>query len=106
MPSGSSTTDSDQDNLGPQVLQAFKALSEADKSVILAGAQHPGSTMLTTKGSANDRFWTLLSQADWTEEVALPEGIQDTEMARQSIAWAVTSLGAVALPVLFRKARE
>lgn len=93
----------DKDDFGPNLIRMFRKLSAADKSVIIEGVRRPGSHMLTSKGSDNDLFWSELSRVKWTERVELDLGIaEDVECA----AWLVTELGAISIPVIFRKAAE
>ena len=85
---------------GPWLVEAFKGLSDGDKSVLIEGARNPGSVMMTSKGSDNDRYWASLSEIHWTEQAEVPEALRSFDVA----AWTVTQLGAVSLPVLFKKA--
>jgi len=96
----------DDYDFGPSLVRDFRALSAADMSVIMEGAKRPGATLLTSRGSANDLFWQKLSVVKWTEQVALPEGLASSPLADKFIAWSVTELGAISLPMLFRSAAQ
>jgi len=93
-------TEEEDRNWGPMLVQAFKDLSAADKSVIIEATRKPGAVIMTTKGSPNDNFCEMAEVVRWTAPAPLPEGLPKGPFA----AWTVTSLGGLSLPLLFRKA--
>ena len=91
----------DDPTFGPRLLATYRALSEADKSVIVAASRDADATMTTVKGSANDRFWTMLAKVGWTEGgEPLPGLLLEVEI----VGWRITALGRQSLPHLFRVA--
>ena len=90
-------------DFGPSLVRDFAALSDGDRSVLIAAAGEPGSTMMTSSGSPNDRLWTKLAKVGWTERADdVPEQLRSMGFA----GWKITELGSLSLPVLFREAAK
>ncbi|MEM8837434.1 MAG: hypothetical protein AAGE89_05040 [Pseudomonadota bacterium] len=89
-----------RDPLNPALLQMYRALSEAERSVLIKGAKDPGTHMVAVKGSDCDRYLKALSDVYWAEPVAItfhaPDGLD-------LVAYKVTDLGALAIPRIMRK---
>ena len=90
----------------PHLINAYIELSAADKSVLIEGIKNPGATLLTNKGSANDRFWADLSKIGLMAKADLPEPIASSPAAGELSAWCVTDDGSVSLPRLVERASE
>lgn len=95
-------SDEDDKSFGPRLVATYSALSDADKSVLIAAVQGAASQMMTPKGSPNDVFWRMLSEVGWTEEVEVPEDSFPIEVA----SWRLTELGRISVPILIKKSEE
>ncbi len=82
---------------GPQLKASFDALSDGEVSTVVALLEHPGSTLLTMKCSANDVFWTHLSLVGLsdTSDDAVP-----ADLAGKARGYRVTEEGQQLLPGL------
>jgi len=85
---------------GPKMFAAAQALSDGDKSVLLAALQapEPNALVTTSDGSPNDIFWALLSNVGWMEEASLDLDIQANATVTLR-AYSVTELGKNILPI-------
>ena len=80
---------------------AYEAMSPGDKSTLHAIANKPSASLMTTRGSPNDVFWTLLSSVGLskpgTPNKELTEALPTIRM------WEMTDDGAKVMPGLVRR---
>jgi len=79
-----------------EILEQMRSLTEADLSVLKAALDRPGSQMMTTAGSANEKLWERLKQREWARQVAKPQA-----MPEYIRLYELTDKGSTELPSLF-----
>ena|SRR5579884_1009912 len=67
-------------------------LTAGEMSVLYHGCRTPDANIITTRGSANHRFWTELARIGWLSDLSIPERISD-----QTVAFRITDPGRIEL---------
>lgn len=95
-----SYTPEDREKVEAMAAIWFDVMSKGDKSTAIAAAQPPTPgddiCMLTSRGSPNDRFWSLMVSLDWAEE--RPEDVSTLPKPECFAAFALNPTGKVMLP--------
>jgi hypothetical protein len=90
------------------VEELAQRLNSGDVSVLLYGVENPGTRMMTTKGSANDVFWSALEKVGLTESHPVPDDIGgELEAAGITLRfYTVTEQGEAEIPALLERTRK
>ncbi|WP_299967171.1 hypothetical protein [uncultured Roseobacter sp.] len=85
---------------GPRLKALAEALSDGDRSALIALLQNDAqkdAAVMTSRGSANDRFWAHLSNVGLTalQDGSVPEPLRET-----AVAYKLTPEGRRLLPPL------
>ena len=82
----------------------YDVMSKGDQSTALAAARPPSPEdemcMLTSRGSPNDRFWSLMVSLDWAEE--RPERVAHLPNPDTFAAFMLNPTGKAMLPRFLR----
>lgn len=79
--------------------------SEGDKSILPQLLDNQNASGMTSQGSANDKFWSCLSEHGWMEiiqsDLEFPENL-----SAKTLQFGLTELGRRAIPVVLAAIRQ
>jgi len=86
-----------------ELLGVLQRLSAADRSVLAATLETPGSQIATVRGSANDLLWSKLVELGFAREMVLDLELPPQLKHIQPRSFALTDAGRTALAELLPK---
>lgn len=95
-----------QGEIAPEILALYKIQSPGSKDLLHTAAIDPGGTFLMSRDTVSHRFWKMITDHGWAQEVDGSKMFEDTPRHGMVVTYTATDKGAEMLPKLFAAAGE